>query len=105
MGGNEVLGVSPEELQRISGAVSSTADELVQGLQSLDAEVSGFVSSGWTGLSSSSFAQSFWRWHGGAMEVHAGLAEMADLLSTAAAEYQRQDDSSAAALSRDIGGV
>jgi hypothetical protein len=33
------------------------------------------------------------------MEVHAGLAEMADLLRTAAGGYQRQDETSAAALS------
>jgi len=105
MGGDEVLGVSPEHLRRVSDAISSTADELIQGLQTLDADVSGFVGSGWTGLSSGSFAKSFWSWHEGAMEVHAGLAEMAHLLSTAAGDYQRQDDASAAALSRDVGGV
>jgi WXG100 family type VII secretion target len=105
MGGDEALGVSPEELRRVSGAVSSTADELIQGLRSLDADVSGFVGGGWTGLSSGSFAQSFWRWHEGAIEVHAGLAEMAELLRTAAGDYQRQDDASAAELSHDVGGV
>ncbi|MGJ6126036.1 WXG100 family type VII secretion target [Mycolicibacterium sp. Y3] len=99
MGGDGVLGVTPEELRRVSGDVSATADELIQGLRTLDDEVSGFVGSGWTGLSSGSFAQSFWRWHDGAMEVHAGLAEMADLLRTAAGGYQRQDETSAAALS------
>ncbi len=98
MGGDGVLGVAPEELRRVSGAVSSTADELIQGLQALDAEVSGFVGSGWTGMSSGSFAKSFWHWHEGAMEVHTGLAEMAHLLSTAADGYQRRDDASAESL-------
>ena len=99
MGGDGVLGVTPGQLRRVSGDISASADELVQGLQNLDADVSGFVGSGWTGLSSGSFAQSFWRWHEGAMEVHAGLAEMADLLRAAADGYQRQDETSAAALS------
>lgn len=63
------------------------------------------MGSGWTGLSSGSFAQSFWRWHDGAMEVHAGLAEMADLLNAAADAYQQRDEASAAALSTDVGGV
>ena len=40
-----------------------------------------------------------------AMQVHAGLAEMANLLNTAATAYRRQDESAAAALSGDAGGV
>lgn len=91
--------MTPGQLRRVSGDVSASADELVQGLRTLDAEVSEFVGSGWTGLSSGSFAESFWRWHDGAMEVHAGLAEMAELLDSAATDYQRQDDTAAAALS------
>lgn len=98
MTGDGVLGVSPTDLKRVSATVSSTADELVQGLQALDAEVSGFVGNGWTGMSSGSFAKSFWHWHDGAMEVHAGLAEMANLLGTAADGYQRRDEASAQAL-------
>lgn len=39
------------------------------------------------------------------MEVHAGLAEMADLLNAAADAYQQRDEASAAALSTDVGGV
>lgn len=105
MTGDAVLGVSPEDVQRVSAAVSAHANELVSGLQALDAEVSDFVGSGWTGLSSGSFAQSFWRWHEGAMQVHAGLAEMADLLNTAATAYRRQDDAGASALSGDAGGL
>ncbi|CDO09889.1 WXG100 family type VII secretion target [Mycolicibacterium cosmeticum] len=103
MTGDGVLGVSPEVVQRVSAAVSASADELISGLQALDAEVSGFVGSGWTGLSSGSFARSFWRWHEGAVQVHAGLAEMANLLNTAATAYRRQDESAAAALSGDAG--
>ncbi|GAS99229.1 type VII secretion target protein [Mycolicibacterium canariasense] len=105
MTGDGVLGVSPDDVQRLSAAVSARADELISGLQALDAEVSGFVGSGWTGLSSGSFAQSFWRWHEGAMQVHAGLSEMANLLGTAATAYRRQDEAGAAALSGDAGEV
>ncbi|WP_370066518.1 WXG100 family type VII secretion target [Mycobacterium sp. MAA66] len=99
MTGGGILGVSPGELWRVSSSIGSLADELAVQLQSIDNEVSGFVRSGWTGLSSGAFAESFWKWHEGAKDVHTGLAEMATLLGSAAGQYEDQDQSSVASLS------
>lgn len=99
MTGGGVLGVSPDELRRVSESISSLADELATQLRTIDSEVSGFVGSDWTGLSSGAYAESFWKWHEGAKDVHTGLAEMATLLGTAAGAYESQDSHSGAALS------
>ncbi len=99
MTGGGILGVSPDELRRVSESISSLADELATQLRTIDSEVSGFVGSGWTGLSSGAYAESFWKWHEGAKDVHTGLAEMATLLGTAAGAYESQDSQSGAALS------
>lgn len=103
MTGGGVLGVSPDELRRVSESISSLADELATHLRTIDSEVSGFVGSGWTGLSSGAYAESFWKWHEGAKDVHTGLAEMATLLGTAAGAYESQDSHSGAALSTQMG--
>jgi WXG100 family type VII secretion target len=97
--GGGILGVSAGQLRRVSGSIGSLADELATELQSIDNEVSGFVGTGWTGLSSGAFAESFWKWHEGAKHVHTGLAEMATLLGSAAGQYDDQDRSSASSLS------
>lgn len=99
MTGGGILGVSPDELRRVSESISSLADELATQLRTIDSEVSDFVGSGWTGLSSGAYAESFWKWHEGAKDVHTGLAEMATLLGTAACAYESQDSHSGAALS------
>jgi WXG100 family type VII secretion target len=99
MTGGGILGVSSSALQHVSSSIGSLADELAYELRSIDSEVSGFVGTGWTGLSSGAFAESFWKWHEGAKDVHTGLAEMAALLGSAAGQYDNRDHSSAASLS------
>lgn len=99
MTGGGILGVSPSTLRQVSSSIGSLAEELAYELRSIDSEVSGFVGTGWTGLSSGAFAESFWKWHEGAKEVHTGLSEMAALLNSAAGHYQGQDNSSAGSLS------
>ena len=98
MTGGGILGVSPAELQRASSSLSSLADELAMELKAVDGDVSGFIGTGWTGQSSSAYAQSFWKWFEGAKDVYAGLTEMASLLGTAAGEYDDQDHRAAEAL-------
>lgn len=75
-----VLGVSPEELARVSRLIASTAAGLSAELGSLDSEVSEFVGSGWHGGSASAFAQQWVKFCEGAKLVNQGLSQMSSLL-------------------------
>ncbi|WP_078294360.1 WXG100 family type VII secretion target [Mycobacterium sp. D16R24] len=74
------VGVSPEELARVSRLIASTAASLSAELGSLDSEVSEFVGSGWHGGSASAFAQQWGKFCEGAKLVNQGLSQMSSLL-------------------------
>lgn len=91
-----VLGVSPEELQRVSRLVTATAGGLATELDALDAEVSRFVGSGWSGGSASAFTTRWFQWYEGAKLVHQGLAQMGSLLASTGEAFVGQDAATAA---------
>nr|WP_255780635.1 WXG100 family type VII secretion target [Mycobacteroides abscessus] len=91
-----VLGVSPEELQRVSRLVTATAGGLATELDALDAEVSRFVGSGWSGGSAAAFTARWFQWYEGAKLVHHGLAQMGSLLASTGEAFVDQDGVTAA---------
>ncbi|CPX14693.1 WXG100 family type VII secretion target [Mycobacteroides abscessus] len=93
-----VLGVPPEELQRVSRLIASTAAGLSAELGALDSEVSEFVGSGWHGGSASAFAQQWVKFCEGAKLVNQGLSQMSSLLVSNKASFEDRDAANAASV-------
>ncbi|WP_100517216.1 WXG100 family type VII secretion target [Mycobacteroides abscessus] len=86
-----VLGVPPEELQRVSRLIAATAAGLTSELGALDSEVSGFLGSGWHGGSASAFAEQWIKFHEGAKLVTQGLTQMSGLLVSNKESFENQE--------------
>ena len=67
---------------------------------SIDARVSGFLQSGWTGVAADSFVEAWEEWKQGATDVLEGLEAMADLLDAAHRDFTQSDEASQAGLDR-----
>ncbi|WP_100458850.1 WXG100 family type VII secretion target [Mycobacteroides abscessus] len=93
-----VLGVSPEELARVSRLIASTAAGLSSELGALDSEVSAFVGSGWHGGSASAFAHQWVRFCEGAKLVNQGLSQMSSLLVGNREAFQNLDAANTASV-------
>lgn len=91
-----VYGVAPEELQRVSRLIASTAASLSSELGSLDSEVSGFLGSGWHGGSASAFAEQWIKFHEGAKLVNQGLSQMSSLLVSNKLSFENRETANAA---------
>lgn len=75
-----VLGVSADELARVSRLLAATAAGLSSELSALDAEVSALMGPLWNGGSASAFAEQWFRFAEGAKLVNQGLSQMSSLL-------------------------
>ncbi|SPX87822.1 WXG100 family type VII secretion target [Mycobacteroides abscessus] len=91
-----VLGVPPEELQRVSRLIAATAAGLTSELGALDAEVSGFLGSGWHGGSAQAFAEQWIKFHEGAKLVNQGLSQMSSLLVSNKLSFENRETANAA---------
>ena len=78
-------------MQRVSRLVASTAGNLATELDSLDAEVSRFMGSGWSGGSAGAFTARWYEWYEGAKLVHQGLSQMGALLAGTGETFQGQE--------------
>lgn len=80
----------------MSRLVGATAGGLATELDSLDAEVSRFMGSGWSGGSASAFTARWFQWYEGAKLVHQGLTQMSTLLSSTDQAFEGQETATAA---------
>jgi WXG100 family type VII secretion target len=74
--------------------VLAGAAALRQDRDSIDARVSGFLASGWTGIAADSFVEAWDEWKQGAADVLEGLEAMADLLEATHRDLIGSDESS-----------
>ncbi|MEU9807576.1 WXG100 family type VII secretion target [Mycobacterium sp. NPDC050853] len=94
--GGGILGVSPGELHRVSRLIAATGGGLAAELDALDAEVSKFMGSGWSGGSASAFTERWFQWYEGAKLVHQGLTQMSSLLASTEQAFVNQESTTAA---------
>lgn len=85
------LRVTPEVLEHVSGEFNTAAQQLRDGLGSLDSEVGQMLGSSWTGDAASAYTAVWREWHEGSSKVLQGLMSMSELLSSAAQGYSASD--------------
>lgn len=71
--------VVPEHVSDAGRYIQQTAQELVAGVRSTDAEIAGLMST-WSGTAATAYSQGWEETRRGAVEVLDALAEMAELL-------------------------
>lgn len=86
------LEVVPEHVADAGRFVQLTADELVNGLRSLDTDVAGLLES-WKGTSANTYRAGWAETKQGAVEVLEALATIAELLGVNSQTFTDQDQS------------
>ncbi len=87
------LRVTPEVLEHVSAEFDVAAQQLRDGLGSLDTEVGQMLGTSWTGAASTAYDAVWREWHEGASKVLQGLTGMSELLRSAAQRYAASDES------------
>jgi len=91
--------VTPEILEHVSAEFDAVAQQLRDGLGSLDTEVGQMLGTSWTGAASTAYDGVWREWHEGASKVLQGLTGMSGLLRSAAQRYAEADESGQAHIS------
>ena len=86
------------DLRAASARLVDTAQQLQDGLASVNDETTQLLGSGWKGGAASAYAPVWEQWNGGATKVVEGLQRMSELLNIAASEYAKTDQSAAEGL-------
>ena len=87
-----------------SARFKDAAQQLQDGLSSVDLETTQLLGSGWKGGAATAFGTAWDGWHNGAGQVVRGLQSMGDMLSLAGKEYAKGDSDNARALQSTMGG-
>ncbi|MGX9673901.1 WXG100 family type VII secretion target [Mycobacterium sp. HM-7] len=99
------LEVEVSALAAASARFKDAAQQLQDGLSSVDLETTQLLGSGWKGGAATAFGTAWDGWHNGAGQVVRGLQSMGDMLSLAGKEYAKTDSDSAGALNSTMGGA
>jgi len=92
------LEVTPEVLEHVSAEFEAAAQQLRDGLGSLDSEVERMLGANWAGDAASAFDVVWREWHDGSSKVLQGLLSMSDLLKSAARGYSTTDHAGGASI-------
>lgn len=92
------LRVTPEVLAHVSAEFDAAAQQLRDGLGSLDGEVRQILGSTWTGEAASAYNAVWREWHEGSSKVLQGLMTMSELLKSAAGGYSGTDQAGGASI-------
>jgi WXG100 family type VII secretion target len=92
------LRVTPELLQHGSAEFEAAAQQMRDGLGSLDTEVGQLLGPSWTGAAATAYDAAWREWHEGSSKVLQGLMTMSELLSSAAARYSDADQAGGATI-------
>jgi WXG100 family type VII secretion target len=91
--------VTAEELQSTAGQLKSAAAQINAENSQAMGQVQALVGAGWQGAASSAFESAFAQWKTGADQVQTALAEISQLLSTAAGAYDSTESQIASSFS------
>ncbi|MEU8895755.1 WXG100 family type VII secretion target [Nocardia sp. NPDC048505] len=86
------LNVVPAEVSDTGQFVKLTAEELVAGVNSIDRDIEGLMSS-WTGDAANAYLEGWQETRTGALEVLQALHTLADLLGVSSRRYTATDTS------------
>lgn len=92
------LRVTPDVLEHVSSEFDAAAQQLRDGLGSLDDEVGQTLGSSWTGSAATAYTAVWREWHEGSSKVLQGLMTMSELLASAAARYAATDQTGGASI-------
>lgn len=87
-----IIRVTAEELQTISGQLTTTAANISSENQTAMAKVQGLVGSGWEGAASEQFNQLFTQWKQSADQIQQSLDGISRLLGKAGTTYTETED-------------
>lgn len=83
------------ELHSASARLETSAQELRDGLASVDDETTQLLGADWKGGAASAYAPAWQQWYEGATKVVDGLQQMSELLDAAGTAYTTTDESAA----------
>jgi WXG100 family type VII secretion target len=86
------------DLHSASARLADSAQQLQDGLSSVNDETTQLLGSGWKGGAASAYAPVWQQWNDGAKKVVEGLQRMSEMLDIAAKEYAKTDQSAAEGL-------
>ncbi|MEJ7832947.1 MAG: WXG100 family type VII secretion target [Nocardioides sp.] len=78
--------------------VREGAERLTRDRDNIDARVTGFLGSGWTGIAADSFVEAWGDWKDAAGDVLQGLVSMGELLDAVHKDFIAADDASQQSL-------
>lgn len=93
-----VIKVTPEQLQQLSGSVSSGSADIAATLSGLHGQVGPLVGGEWAGAASSQFNALWQQWQQSARGLTEALAGMSSLLGQAGAAYAQAEQQIAASF-------
>jgi WXG100 family type VII secretion target len=92
--------VTAEELQSTAGQLNSAAAQINAENSQAMGQVQALVGAGWQGAASGAFESAFAQWKTGADQVQSALAEISQLLTTAATAYDSTETQIASSFNR-----
>ncbi|QIS18744.1 WXG100 family type VII secretion target [Nocardia terpenica] len=97
--GSTPLAVVPTEVADAGRFVQETAENLIRGIHSADADIQGLMDT-WHGTAADTYLKGWEETRRGALEVLDALSAMADLLGVTAATFTETDQGNAQLLQR-----
>jgi WXG100 family type VII secretion target len=90
--------VSSEEVNGVSGNLSTGAGDIESQLKQMESQVKGLIDANWTGMASDSFRTLWDKWHVGAAQLNEALTGISKMLAATAKTYQETEDALASQM-------